>query len=128
VFSLVATFARRVMLVASLAGRAGVRAGVRSYKLFEVEVAPKLTGAVEGLAENPLKGIKAFPLFRVYQAAARWPAAEVAAIPAWLLETELRLKGESGDPDAALADLVLRLARPAVRPAPARSAGSRTRA
>jgi hypothetical protein len=128
VFSFLATFARRVMAATSLVGRAGTRAGVRSYKTFEAEVAPKLTGAIEGLAENPLKGIKAFPLFRVYQAAGRWTAGEVAAIPAWLLETELRLKGESGDPDAALAALLLRLARPELRPAPARSAGSRTRA
>lgn len=127
-FAMVATFARRLACVASLLETTGVRAGERSYAAFRDKLAPRLQAAIEGLAENPIKGVAAYPLFRVYQAAARWPAAEVAAIPAWLLETELRLKGESGDPDAALADLLIRLARPGVRPAPARSAGSRTRA
>ena len=53
-----------------------------------------------------------FPIFKAYQAAGRIPAATLDTLPARVLETERRLKGDSGDPDAALAALVLALARP----------------
>ncbi|MDQ1349679.1 MAG: hypothetical protein QG573_3060, partial [Acidobacteriota bacterium] len=51
-----------------------------------------------------------FPVFKAYLAAARIPAATLDSLPARVLETERRLKGDSGDPDAALAALVLALA------------------
>ena len=56
--------------------------------------------------------MKPFPIFKAYLAAGRIPAATLDSLPARVLETERRLKGDSGDPDAALAALVLALAKP----------------
>mgnify|MGYP003373879386 CR=1 FL=1 len=109
-FGLLAAFARQLAAVRGLAAATGVRGGETSYPRFKNDLAPRLQGAVEGLAKNPLAGFHPFRLHRVYLAAARVAAAEAERLPARVLETERRLKGDSGDAGAALASLVLALA------------------
>ncbi len=111
-FGSLAGFCRRIVAVRGLAAALRVPSGERNYGRFSTQWAPKLQGEVPGLAKNPLAGMKAFPIFKAYQAAGRIPAATLDTLPARVLETERRLKGDSGDPDAALAALVLALARP----------------
>jgi DNA polymerase III delta subunit len=111
-FGSLAAFCRRIVAVRGIAAAARVPAGVRSYGSFSTQWAPKLQGEIPGMAKNPLAGMKPFPLFKAYQAAGRIPAATLDTLPARLLETERRLKGDSGDPDSALAALVLALAKP----------------
>lgn len=111
-FGSLAGFCRRIVAVRGLAAALRVPAGERSYGRFSTQWAPKLQGEVPGLAKNPLAGMKPFPIFKAYLAAGRIPAATLDTLPARLLETERRLKGDSGDPDAALAALVLALAKP----------------
>lgn len=130
-FSLLSSFARHMVAVDGLRRATGAAAGVSSYPRFRDQVAPRLQGAVEGLEKNPLQGLHAFRLFRAYQAAERFSSEQLAQLPALLLETELRLKGDSRDPDAALTELIVRLATPrraGVRPGPAAGGGSRRRA
>lgn len=124
-FALLASFARQLSAVGGLLQATGAARGVEHFGRFKERVAETLQGAVEGLSKNPLAGVHPFRLHRVYLAASRFPPEELARLPAATLDTELRLKGESGDPDAALAEFVLTLARPSVRPGPGRSAGSR---
>lgn len=111
-FGSLAGFCRRIVAVRGLAAALRVPSGERNYGRFSTQWAPKLQGEVPGLAKNPLAGMKPFPIFKAYLAAGRIPAATLDTLPARLLETERRLKGDSGDPDAALAALVLTLARP----------------
>ena len=111
-FGSLAGFCRRIVAVRGLAAALRVPAGERSYGRFSTQWAPKLQAQVPGLAKNPLAGMKPFPIFKAYLAAGRIPAATLDTLPARLLETERRLKGDSGDPDAALAALVLALAKP----------------
>lgn len=125
VFGQLAAFARRQVAVAGIVEQLDLPARESRYVAFRDRIHPSVVGAVDGLLKNPLAGQKEFPLFRAYQAVARCSRDELARLPGQVLETELRLKGESGDPDAALADFVVRLARPAVRPGPERSAESR---
>jgi DNA polymerase III delta subunit len=114
-FSLLAGYARQLAAIRGLARATGAYAAGRaetSYPRFKERVAPSLQGRVEGLEKNPLAGIHEFRLHRAYLAAWRFSESEAARLPALVLATELRLKGDSGDPDAALAELVVRLARP----------------
>ena len=110
-FGSLAGFCRRIVAVRGLAAALRVPSGERNYGRFSTQWAPKLQGEVPGLAKNPLAGMKPFPIFKAYLAAGRIPPAVLETLPARLLETERRLKGDSGDPDAALAALVLALAR-----------------
>lgn len=115
-FSLLAGYARQLAAIRGLAAATGAVAGGRvesSYPRFKERVAPALQGKVEGLLKNPLAGVHEYRLHRAYLAAARFPEAEAARLPALVLAAELRLKGDSGDPDVALAELVVRLSRPA---------------
>ena len=117
-FGLVAGFVRQLVAVRGLAAATGVRGGETSYPRFKNDLAPRLQGAVEGLGKNPLAGIHPFRVHRVYLAAGRLPESELEQLPARLLEAERRMKGDSGDPGAALADLLLALAAAPRRPAP----------
>jgi hypothetical protein len=132
-FALLAGFVRHVAAVGGLVRLAGVEAGVTSYPRFKERIAPRLQGEVAGVAKNPLAGVHPFRLHRAYLAAGKFSSGDLARLPALLLDTELRLKGESGEPEAALADLVVRLARPGgsageeVRSGRPGSAGSRRR-
>jgi len=126
-FSTLAGFARDVVRVGGAIELCAVARDVESKVTFEAKVAPRLQGKLEGVESNPLAKKKAFQLYRPYRAASRFSAMELAALPALALETELRLKGESDDPDSALAVLVLALAGLSNR-APAAAGGSRPRA
>jgi hypothetical protein len=59
---------------------------------------------------RPLADLHPYRLHRAYLAASRIGAPILQGLPARVLETELRLKGESGDPDAALTELIAFLA------------------
>ena len=109
-FGSLAGFCRRIVAVRGIAAAVRVPGGERNYGRFSTQWAPKLQGEIPGLAKNPLAGMKPFPVFKAYLAAGRIPAATIDTLPARVLETERRLKGDSGDPDAALAALVLALA------------------
>jgi hypothetical protein len=87
----------------------GVRAGADYYR-FKDSLAPRLQRELPGGVPSPVAGDKPYPLHRAYLAAGRLGPAAAARLPAWLLEAELELKGESGDPAAALAHLVARVA------------------
>lgn len=129
-FALLGGFVRHMIAVEGLLRATGAPSGVASYPRFRDQVAPRLQGAVPGLDKNPLQGMHAFRLHRAYLAAARHSPAALARMPELLLETELRLKGDSRDSDAALTDLVVRLAAPPpapVRRASATGGGSRRR-
>ena len=126
-FALLAAYARQLAALGGLFEATGSARGIENFGRFRERVAPSLQGPVEGLKKNPLAGLHPYRLHRAYLAASRFPPEEAARLPAAVLDTELRLKGESGDPDGALADLVVRLARPALRSDPERSAGSRRR-
>jgi len=128
VFSLLAGFARQLAALPGVLAATGMRPGEKSYPRFKANLAPRLQGEIAGIEKNPLAGVHPFRLHRAYLAAARLDPALAARLPALVLETELRLKGEGGAPDAALADLILALGGAAVRPAPRAGAGSRTRA
>jgi hypothetical protein len=88
----------------------GVRPGEGNYGRFKNSLAPKLKGDLPGGRKNPLASMHPFRLHRAYLAAGRLPREVVERLPAWVLETELELKGDSGNPDTALSHLVARLA------------------
>lgn len=108
-FALLADYCRRLAAVSGMMQVAGVPAGERSYPRFKSRLAPQLQGDL-GAVANPLKGTHPYALHKAYLAASRLDPAAAAELPAWVLETELQLKGESGQPDAALGHLVARVA------------------
>jgi len=109
-FSLVASFGRQLAAVSALLDSTGVSRNETSYQRFKTQIAPalQLEGA-DGL-KSPVAKLHPYRLFRVYQMACRIPASELADMPSRILQTELRLKGESSEPDAALTALVCDLA------------------
>jgi len=109
-FALFAGYCRRVAAVRGLMDLQGVRAGETFYPRFQSSVAPRLQRELPGGVPSPVAGDKPYPLHRAYLAAGRLGPRAAARLPAWLLEAELELKGESGDPAAALAHLVARVA------------------
>ena len=87
----------------------GVEPGQRNYNRFKTQLAPRLQADVEA-GENPLKGLHPYRLHRAYLAASRMSPQLVSVLPWRVLETELRMKGESRDAEAALTLLVSQLA------------------
>jgi hypothetical protein len=122
-FSLLATFCRRLTLVRGMMRVAQVPGGESNYSRFAARLAPALQGEIAG-TRNPLAGIHPYALHRAYLAASRLSDEAAARLPWEILETELQLKGESSDADAALARLVVQLGR-STAPRPARSTSSR---
>lgn len=119
-FSLFGSFCRQLAAVRGMMRVARVPAGEQNYARFKSRWAEALQGdlglGVEGKGGgNPLAGLHPFRLHRAYLAASRLPEPFLARLPADVLETELRLKGESGEADAALAHLVGKVAA-AARP------------
>jgi DNA polymerase-3 subunit delta len=108
-FGLLAGFCRHLAAVSGAMRTAGVPPGVRSYPRFKSTLAPRLQADLE-TGENPLKGVHPFRLHRAYLAASRLPPDLLRTLPWRVLETELRLKGESRDAASALALLVSDLA------------------
>jgi hypothetical protein len=124
-FSLLATFCRNLTAVDGMMRLAGVEPGESNYNRFKTRLASRLQAPLPGGARNPLTGMHPFRLHRAYLAASRMEPAVVARLPWLVLEAELQLKGESGDPDTALAHFVGRLAAGGLTPGPARAGGSR---
>jgi len=107
-FALLATFCRRLTAIRGMMRVARVPGGEANYQRFSTRLAPALQGELPG-GKNPLAGVNPWALHRAYLAASRLPDAVAAGLPWDLLETELQLKGESGEADAALARLVVHL-------------------
>jgi hypothetical protein len=116
-FALLATFCRRLTAIRGMMRVARVPAGEASYQRFTARLAPALQGELPG-GKNPLAGIKPWPLYRAYLAAGRLPETVAARLPWDILETELQLKGESGEADAALARLIVHLSTAAAAKSP----------
>ncbi len=118
-FALLAGFCRTLTAVRGMMQVHGVRPGEGNYGRFKSTLEPRLKAALPGGAKNPLGNMHPYRLHRAYLAAGRLPDDVLLHLPAWVLETEFELKGESGDPDTALTHLVARLAG-AKRAAPPR--------
>ncbi|MEO8275618.1 MAG: hypothetical protein ABI639_05320 [Thermoanaerobaculia bacterium] len=110
-FSLLAAFCRQLVAIRGIAVAARIPLTERDYNRFKTRWAESMQGEIAGLARNPLAGLHPFRLHKAYLAAARIPLPLLDTLAARVLETERRLKGDSGDPDAALATLVLALAK-----------------
>jgi hypothetical protein len=107
-FSLLASFCRQLTAIRGIMQVTGVSPGEANYARFKSRHAAVLQGELKS-GKNPLAGLHPFRLHRAYLAASRLPASFLSRLPADILETELQLKGESGEPDAALARLIARL-------------------
>lgn len=113
-FSLLARFCRQLVAIAGLVQLQNMPWGEGNYRVFKDRFAPRLQGELlEGLP-SPLAGAHPYQLHRAYLTASsicRNPRARVALseLPSWVLETELRLKGEASDGDAALVALLGRI-------------------
>ncbi|MGE5233851.1 MAG: hypothetical protein ACM3OB_07055, partial [Acidobacteriota bacterium] len=94
-FALLAGFCRQLVAVGGLLDLLRLPRGETSYNRFKGAVAPALQGEIPGGHPNPLAGLHPFRLHRVYLAASRWRAEELRLLPWRLLETELRIKGDS---------------------------------
>jgi DNA polymerase III subunit delta len=112
-FGLFASFCRQLTAIRGMMRVARVPQGEENYSRFKARWAPALQGELalpEGKGKNPLAGLHPFRLHRAYLAASRLPERFLARLPADVLDAELRLKGESGEADAALAEIVVRVA------------------
>ena len=124
-FGLLANFCRQLTAVAGVARLRKVPSGERNYNRFKSRWAPLLVGELDD-GKNPLTGLHPFRLHRAYLAASRMDREVLARLPWLVLETEMRLKGESSEPDVAVAQLLARLVA-AVSSAGPPPAGSRSR-
>ena len=97
-------------MVRSFLDSRAVSAGERNYRRFQDRLADALRAPLPGGLDNPLGNLHPYRLHRVYLAASRLRAAPLDTLPWRVLETETRLKGESGEPEAALYELVASLA------------------
>lgn len=105
-FAVLVRFCRQLVAVAGFAQLLNIPAGLRDYNRFKDRWAGALQGDPPHGGVNPLAGTHPFQLFRAYQTASGASPDALARLPAQVLETELRLKGDSSDPDAALFQLV----------------------
>ncbi|HVT59128.1 MAG TPA: hypothetical protein VHR45_12085 [Thermoanaerobaculia bacterium] len=118
-FGLLAAFSRQLTAIRGMMELSRVPPGEQSYNRFKTRHAPLLQAALD-TGKNPLSGLHPFRLHRAYLAASRLPRQTLARLPWDVLETELQLKGESGDAGAALFRLVVKLSAPAPAPQPGR--------
>jgi hypothetical protein len=109
-WSLIADLCRQISVVRSFLDARAVPAGERNYRRFQERLVEDLRAPLPGGADNPLVNLHPYRLHRVYLAASRLRGAPLHLLPWRVLEVETRLKGESGDPDAALFELVAALA------------------
>lgn len=108
-FSLLAGYCRQITAVRSMLRVAKVPAGERNYRTFQSRHVGPLQAELPGGFDNPLAGLHPYRLHRVYLAASRMHEQAAARLAGRVYATELRLKGESGDADAALGELVVAL-------------------
>jgi DNA polymerase-3 subunit delta len=109
-FGLVAGFCRQLTAIVGVMRLHQVPGGVGNYNQFKSAWAPKLQAPLAGGGDNPLTGLHPYRLHRAYLAASRMPEQVVARLPWRVLETELRMKGDSRDAQSALALLISELA------------------
>lgn len=109
-FALLAGYCRRVAATHGVMKLLGVRPGESSYPRFKSKLVPRLQGELPGGLASPVARENPYALHRAYLAAGRLGGRTAERLPGWLLDTELEIKGESGDPDTALAHLVARVA------------------
>lgn len=109
-FNLLAGFCRQLAAIAGMMKLARVPPGERSYNRFKDHMAPALQAELPTGGKSPLAGLHPFRLYRAYLAASRIHENELALLPWRVLETEMRVKGESSDPDAAIAQLMAHVA------------------
>ncbi|HEV7668329.1 MAG TPA: hypothetical protein VGS22_07375 [Thermoanaerobaculia bacterium] len=121
-FGLLAAYCRQLTACSGLIRVAGVPAGETNYPRFKDKLAPALQRELPGGGKNPLAGLHPYRLHKAYLAASRLPLALASRLPAEVLDTEMQIKGESRDPDVALARLVALLAGSSSRRAPASAA------
>lgn len=105
-FGLLAGFCRQLTAVAGMARARKVPPGVRSYNQFKSRWAAELQGDTPDGASNPLKGLHPFRLHRSYLAASQIQRDELGRLPWRVLETEMQIKGEATDADAAISALL----------------------
>jgi len=110
-FSLLSSFCRQLVAIRGMMRVARVPAAEANYGRFKNQHAPALQGEIPIGGKNPLAGLHPFRLHRAYLAASRLPEPFLAKLPSDLLETELQIKGESGEADVALARLVASLSQ-----------------
>jgi DNA polymerase III delta subunit len=123
-FSLLASFCRQLTAIRGLLRLQGVPPGEANYNRFKTQLAPRLQADIAG-GKNPIAGLHPFRLHRAYLAASRLPERFLAGLPDQVLATEVRLKGGSAEPDAALARFVAELSTATESPASRRnSAGA----
>lgn len=115
-FALLAEFCRQVTAVQGLIRLLGLPAGEHSYPRFKTRWAEKLGGPLPDGERNPLAGLHPFRLHRAYLTASRFPEHLGPRLPAWLLEAELRVKGDSSEPDTVIMHLLARLAESTTNP------------
>ncbi|HTQ80299.1 MAG TPA: hypothetical protein VMM92_09900, partial [Thermoanaerobaculia bacterium] len=109
-FSLFAGYCRQLTALKGMMRLSRVPGGEESYPRFKDRHAPSLQAALPTGGKNPLAGLHPYRLHRAYLAASRMPEPLLAQLPALVLDTELLLKGESTEADAALAQLLTRVA------------------
>lgn len=105
-FGLLAGFCRQLTAVAGMARAVRVPPGVRNYNQFKDRWAPQLQGDTPDGGPNPLKGLHPFRLHRSYLAASQINRGELGRLPWRVLETEMQIKGEVTDADAAVSALL----------------------
>lgn len=115
-FALLASFCRQLAAVGGMARVQRVPGGVRNYNQFKEEWAPRLQKDPPHGGKNPLTGLHPYRLHRAYLLASVLGQGELLELPWRVLETEMMVKGESSEADAAVGALLTRLAsRPASR-------------
>jgi len=115
-FALLASFCRQLSAVGGMARVERVPGGLRNYNQFKTEWAPRLQKDPPNGGKNPLAGLHPFRLHRAYLLACLLGREELLELPWRVLETEMLIKGESSEADAAVGALLSRLAsRPASR-------------
>jgi DNA polymerase III delta subunit len=110
-FSLFSSFCRQLVAIRGMMRVARVPAAEANFARFKSQYAPALQGEIPIGGKNPLAGLHPYRLHRAYLAASRLPEPFLAKLLSDLLETELQIKGESGEADVALARLVGRLSQ-----------------
>ena len=109
-FALLAGFARQLTALSNLIDLHEIPRRSMPYPRFKAQLAPRLQAELEDERQNPMAGLHPYRLYRAFSVACRVSPESVRDLPARVLETELRLKGDSAQPDAALAELVCDLA------------------
>jgi len=108
-FALLAGFARQLTVLSNLTDQLEIPRRSLSYANFKNQVATRLQADLANGRPSPVAGLHPYRLYRAFTVASRIPARVIQDLPARVLETELRLKGESGQPEVALSSFVCHL-------------------